>query len=160
MKSRIRPSRWMALSLVLGVLAAWWALPAAGAGPEKNQAAAATTSGTGSTATKDVTVYYFHGTVRCKTCRTIEAYAKEAIEARYADQLKSGLLKWQVVNIDEPENEHFIDELGLVSSSLVVVTRNGGKETGHEILQDAWTLVRDKPRFTEYVQRAVGGHLK
>lgn len=151
MKRRIRPSRWLPLPLVLGVLAAWWALPAATAGSEKRQGAAAT---------RDVTVYYFHGTVRCKTCRTIEAYAREAIEARYADQLKSGLLKWQVVNIDEPGNEHFIDELGLVSSSLVVVTRNGGKETGHEILQDVWTLVRDKPRFTEYVQRAVGGHLK
>ena len=28
-----------------------------------------------------VVVYYFHGTSRCVTCRTIEAYTEEAVEA-------------------------------------------------------------------------------
>lgn len=149
MKSRMRPSRLMALPLVLGSRGMVGA-------PRRERRTGEEPGCCGQgrhclLLPRDRPV---------QTCRTIEAYAKDAIEARYADELKSGLLKWQVVNIDETENEHFIDELGLVSSSLVVVTRNGGKETGHEILQEVWTLVRNKPRFTEYVQRAVGGHLK
>ncbi len=108
----------------------------------------------------EIIVYYFHGTRRCKTCRTIEAYSKEAVESGYGKQLKSGHLYWKVVNIDEPDNEHFAEDFGLVSSSLVVVKADGDKVTKYQVLQDVWTLVGDKPRFIQYVQRSVGEYLK
>ena len=91
---------------------------------------------------------------------SIEAYAKEAMEGKYSEQLKAGQLEWNVVNTDEPENEHFVEDFGLVSSSLVVVEVDDDRVVRHQVLQDAWTLVRDKPRFIEYVQRSVGEYLK
>lgn len=108
----------------------------------------------------DVVLYYFHGTRRCNTCRSIEAYAQEAVEGKFSDALQAGTLKWTVLDTDETENAHFVKDFGLVSSSLVVVEFDGGEVVRHEILQDAWTLIRDKPRFIAYVQESVGEYLE
>ena len=40
-----------------------------------------------------VIAYYLHGNFRCITCRTIEAYAEEAITKGFADELASGRLE-------------------------------------------------------------------
>jgi thiol-disulfide isomerase/thioredoxin len=102
-----------------------------------------------------IVVYYFHGARRCKTCRTIEAYAEEVVKSRFAKELESGSMAWEVVNYDEAENEHFLKEFGLVSASLVVVEMSKGKPVRFEVLQKAWSLVRDKPGFDQYVHRSL-----
>jgi hypothetical protein len=102
-----------------------------------------------------VILYYFHGERRCKTCLAIEANAKAAVSSHFSAQLESGELAFQTVNYDEPENEHFIKDYGLVSSSLVLVELMDGKPAGHEVLQKAWTLARNKPGFEHYVRQSV-----
>lgn len=100
-------------------------------------------------------VYYFHGARRCRTCRTIEAYAEEVVRSRFAEQLNSGALEWRAVNYDEPENEHFIRDFGLVSSSLVIVEMQAAEPVRFSVLQQAWSLVRDKPGFDRYVHQSI-----
>jgi hypothetical protein len=160
MDARRVTSRLLLAALLLGIAAAWYAAPLFGSEPVTRENAAATAADGKSEPQDGIIVYYFHGTRRCKTCRAIEAYAKEAVEGKYGEQLESGQLKWNVVNTDEPDNKHFVEDFGLVSSSLVVVEMNGDEVTRYQILQDAWTLVRDKPRFIEYVQRSIGEYLK
>ena len=147
------------VALLLGIAALWYPAPLCANEPARADASAIGADIKGD-AGDGIIVYYFHGTRRCNTCRTIEAYAKEAVEGKYGEQLKSRQLDWKVVNTDEPENEHFVEDFGLVSSSVVVVELHDDQVTRHNVLQDAWTLVRDKPRFIEYVQRAVGEYLK
>jgi hypothetical protein len=106
-----------------------------------------------------IVVYYFHGTRRCKTCRTIEANAEEVVRSGFAKELESGSLAWKVVNYDEPENEHFIKEFGLVSASLVVVETDGDEPVRFEVLQKAWSLVRDKSGFDRYVRQSILAYL-
>ena len=108
----------------------------------------------------EVVLYYFHGTRRCNTCQTIESYAQEAVEGKFKDALQAGTLNWTVLNTEEPDNAHFVKDFELVSSSLVLVEVDGGEVVRHQVLQDAWTLVRDKPRFIEYVQGSVGEYLE
>jgi hypothetical protein len=67
---------------------------------------------------RQVVLYYFHGARRCKTCLSMEANALEVVKSEFAEELDSGALVWKVVNYDEPENEHFIKDFKLVSSSL------------------------------------------
>jgi hypothetical protein len=97
-------------------------------------------------------VYYFHGNARCATCKTIEAYADEAVHAAFAGELDDGALEWRVVNIDEPENRHFIEDFQLVTRSVVLAEYSGGKIVRFENLDKVWQLVRDKERFVTYVQ--------
>ena len=111
-------------------------------------------------ATPEVVLYYFHGTRRCNTCQTIESYAQEAVEGKFKDALEAGTLNWSPLNTDESENAHFVKDFDLVSSSLVLVEVDGGDVVRHQVLQEVWTLVRDKPGFIEYVQTSVGEYLE
>ncbi len=98
-------------------------------------------------------VYYFHGTSRCRTCRTIEAYADEAVKAAFAPELASGRLAWQPTNVDEPANGHFVNDYQLFTRSLVLV--DGSDPKRFKNLEKVWQLVRDKPAFLKYVQDEV-----
>jgi hypothetical protein len=98
-------------------------------------------------------VYYFHGTSRCHTCRTIEAYADESVKAAFAPELSSGAIQWKPTNIDESANEHFIKDYQLYTRSLVVV--DGSNPKRFKNLEKIWTLVSDKPGFLKYVQDEV-----
>jgi hypothetical protein len=112
----------------------------------------ATTAVVPQTLDAEVIAYYFHGNLRCRTCRTIEAYSQEAIRSAFADELASGRLAWRVVNIDEPENKHFIRDFELVTKSLVITEYQGGEVTRWENLKQVWQLVRDKEQFFDYVR--------
>jgi len=99
-----------------------------------------------------VVAYYFHGSFRCRTCRTIEAHSEEAIRSEFADEFGSGRLAWRVVNVEEPENEHFVKDFELVTRSLVLAEYRDGEVIRWENLKQVWQLVRDKEQFLEYVR--------
>jgi hypothetical protein len=99
----------------------------------------------------EVVAYYFHGNFRCKTCRTIEAYSEEAIRSGFPDELASGRLAWRVVNVDEPENKHFVEDFELVTKSVVLTEYEDGEVTRWKNLKQVWQLVRDKAQFLDYV---------
>lgn len=99
-----------------------------------------------------VVAYYFHGNFRCATCRTIEAYSEEAVTEGFVGEIGSGRLAWRVVNIDEPENKHFVQDFQLVSKSLVLVEYRDGKVGRFENLKLVWQLVGDKEAFLDYVR--------
>ena len=96
--------------------------------------------------------YYFHGNARCATCMKLESYAEEAITTAFQKELENGTLEWQVVNTDELENEHFIEEYNLSHQMVVLVEYNNGKQIQWKSLEKIWDLVGDKPEYVEYVQ--------
>ena len=110
-------------------------------------------------ADRQVVLYYFHGDQRCKTCRTIEAFAEETVTSRFAQQLEAGELAWKVVNYDDEANRHFVEQYGLFSASLVLVELDGGEPVRFEVLQKVWSLVRDQTGFEHYVRESVADFL-
>jgi hypothetical protein len=98
-----------------------------------------------------VVVYYFHATKRCHTCKTIEAYSEEAIKSGFAEQLESGAMEWQAVNVERPENRHFIDDFQLATRTVVLVRVVDGVNKDWKKLDRVWELVRDKPAFVDYI---------
>jgi len=100
-----------------------------------------------------VLVYYFHGTTRCATCKTIEAYAHEAVASAFAPELKAGSLEWTVVNVDEPANQHFTRDFQLYTRSVVVVDAKDPKR--FKVLDRVWQLVGDKAAFQKYVEQEI-----
>ncbi len=103
--------------------------------------------------------YYFHRTMRCPACLSIEEQAREAIEASYPDELASGRLEWRAVNVEEPGNEHFESDFGLASSALVLVVMRGDEVEKWASLDRVWELVDDPWGFQEYVWSEVAGYL-
>ena len=122
------------------------------AGPKGPAAAAAPTTVAPQTAPKAI-VYYFHGTTRCATCKTIEAYAHETVASAFAPELKAGSLEWTVVNVDEPANQHFTRDFQLYTRSVVVVDAKDPKR--FKVLDRVWQLVGDKAAFQKYVEQEI-----
>ena len=95
---------------------------------------------------------YFHGNVRCATCKKIESYADEAVQSGFPKALEDGALAWRVFNIDEAENTHFIQDFQLVTRSVVLAEYREGKVVRWENLDKVWQLVRSKDSFVDYIQ--------
>ena len=115
----------------------------------------ATEEGGGSEAvlpTDGVVAYYFHGETRCPTCRTIEAYAHEAIQSGFPEELDSEKISWQIMNYETPDNTHFATDYEIVSSTVVLVRFSQGKQADWRNLMRVWELVGDKDAFVNYVQ--------
>jgi hypothetical protein len=106
-----------------------------------------------------VVAYYFHATFRCVTCRTIESYSREAIEQAFAKEIKDGRLEFRLVNMQLPENRHFVREYQLYTRSLVIVKVRAGKQLEWRNLAKVWDLVGDKGGFLKYVQSNVRAYL-
>lgn len=71
--------------------------------------------------TGDVDVYYFHMTVRCTTCKTVEAEARKNVEMLYPEQYKSGKISFTSLNIEEPSGKAAGERLGVNSQTLLIV---------------------------------------
>ncbi len=106
-----------------------------------------------------VVAYYFHTNTRCSTCVKIEQYSHEAIEQGFPYELKNGTLDLRVVNYEQPENRHFIQDYKLVSKSLVLVNIVNGKQTRWTNLKMVWQLTGHKDAFLNYVRKEVRGYL-
>jgi hypothetical protein len=107
-----------------------------------------------------IVAYYFHVTVRCTTCRAIEAYTKEVIHQRFANEIAGGRIEWRLVNVQLPENRHFIQDYQLFTKSLVLALMKDGRQQEYKVLNDTWELVGDKAAMQRYVEKEIRGYLR
>jgi hypothetical protein len=120
----------------------------------------APTFAAGTSAGKDkVVVYYFHETVRCSTCLEFEAFSKTTLDTYFSKDLKNGRLEWHVLDMDAPQNKHFVKQFKLFTKALVIEKVHDGKVVAWKNLEDIWTYEGDKPEFMNYVRHAVAGYL-
>ena len=106
-----------------------------------------------------VIVYYFHGTYRCPSCTKIEKWSYEAIKDSFPKALNEDRLLWKPVNVDKPENRHFIKEYSLSTKSLIITEVKGDKQTKWKNLDKVWRLLRDQEKFFAYVTQEVRNYM-
>jgi Fe-S cluster biogenesis protein NfuA len=107
-----------------------------------------------------IIVYYFHGNMRCKSCKTTENYTKEAVKTKYQDEIKKGLVEIRTVNVEKSGNSHFIKDYQLVSRSVVVSKFEMGEEKEWKRLDKVWSLLKNESKFFEYIQTNIESLLK
>lgn len=101
-------------------------------------------------------VFYFHRTVRCAECISMELFTDEVVHSTFSEAIENGTLAFEVVNIDEPENAHYEEDYGLSYSTLVIVEEDDkGEALRWENLEDAWEKARVPEEFEEYVTDAI-----
>jgi hypothetical protein len=145
----MKRTRTKALLLPIILLATF--TPAPGAGPAPAQGDAAETD--------TIVAYYFYTTYRCSTCVRIEQLAREVVEQDFADQVGRGRLEWRAVNVEWPQNRHFIRKYRLVTRSVVLVRMVEGKETQWKNLDRVWQLVWSRDRYRNYVISEINAFL-
>jgi hypothetical protein len=122
--------------------------------------AACNFQGTSCDSNNKVIAYYFHGTHRCTTCLTIERYSREAIEKYFSKELHDKRLEFIPLNVEEPENQHYIQDYQLYTRSLVLALYKDDKQAKWKNLTDVWTYVRDREKFYQYVKDETGNLLQ
>ncbi|MBU4342574.1 MAG: hypothetical protein KKG21_01035 [Candidatus Omnitrophica bacterium] len=107
-----------------------------------------------------VVAYYFHATFRCPSCHKIEQYTTGALKEFFAKELKSGDLVYEVINIEDKGNEHFVQDYQLYTKSVVLSFMKDGKEVKFKNLEKVWQLLRSKDKFYQYIKDEVSSYLK
>jgi hypothetical protein len=101
-----------------------------------------------------IEAYYFHFSARCVTCRTIEAQFKENLELLYPNQLKSGLISFRALNIEEADNKLLATKLGISGQALLVVKG----DTKINLTNEGFMYAVVKPeKFKEIINEKVDG---
>ena len=102
---------------------------------------------------RQVVVYYMHGTFRCHRCNAMESMVHDALKEGFAKELAAGTVKWETANYQERRD--LASRYGVSSSSVVVVSFDDGRETGHQRLDDLWGLRDDPPAFRRMLAEAI-----
>ncbi len=107
-----------------------------------------------------IIAYYFHVTVRCQTCLAIETYSEEAIKQEFASEIAAGKIEWRSVNVQLPENRHFVKEYKLFTRSLVYVLTKNGEQVKYKVLDRTWQLVGNEKWLKNYVKKEMDKYLR
>lgn len=100
-------------------------------------------------------VYYFHGDIRCPTCRAIESQTHEIVQNDFARQMEDDLIAWKVLNYDKPEGTDLAKQFDVHMANVVLVQMSGGEIRNWRRLDQVWALVGDKPAFAEFVRTEI-----
>jgi hypothetical protein len=107
-----------------------------------------------------IVAYYFHTTYRCPSCTKIEKWSYEAIKTSFPKALEEDRLVWKVINVDEPENKHFVKEYNLYTKSLIISEVIGEKQVKWKNMDKVWQLLRNQEKFVAYVTHGVKEYLE
>ncbi len=97
-----------------------------------------------------VDAIYFHNTLRCHTCKTIEATARAVLEAEFSEEFAAGQLRWSAINMED--EWHYVEEFDLVTPTLILVRSVGGERVDWVALDKTWSLIGSEVRFRDYVE--------
>ena len=119
-----------------------------------------------------VVVYYLHNTFRCSSCNSIGDLTRAAVLGGEVDNLMTGevsqvkpafqhfidqgKLSFLLVNVDEPENHHFLQNFQTSSKFPVIAEIKDGKILRFKVLDRVWKLLEgENRRFISYIQQNV-----
>lgn len=68
-----------------------------------------------------IEAYYFHFTARCVTCNTIESETKKNLESLYPEQVRTGLITFRSLNLEDEPSMLIAKQLGISGQTLLLV---------------------------------------
>ena len=106
-----------------------------------------------------VDVVYFHRTNRCYSCNYAEAATLYALEAYFQEELDSGKLTFESVNVQDDSNAAIIEKYGAYTSQLFINTVTGDSE--HiEHVTEIWRFIGDDEGFILSIRTKVTNALE
>jgi hypothetical protein len=85
----------------------------------------------------------------------MEACARQAVQQTLADPLTRGPIELRVVDVQQPENEHFRNDYQLVGPAVVLVRVRGGRTVKWDNLIEVNSLLRQPPQCVLLIRRQV-----
>ena len=114
---------------------------------EKNEEAKKLTSN------NEISVYYFHFTKRCATCKAVESESLKVLESSYSDQYNSGQITFQSYNLDESDSKEVANKLKVSGQALLIIKG----EKVQDLTNQGFMYARSNPaKFHSELENAIG----
>ena len=102
-----------------------------------------------------VEVVYFHRTQRCYTCLYAEEQTQYTVETYFADELASGRVTFQSVNVQDGANADIVEKYNNASYlTLCINTVKDGTDHIEEVT-DIWLVIGNDEAFAEIVKSKI-----
>ena len=101
-----------------------------------------------------IDVVYFHRTQQCYSCRYAEEWTRYTVETYFKDELASGKVTFQSIDVQDEKNADIVKKYGAYTSSLFINTIKDG--TDHiEQVTDIWLAIGDDEAFVEILKSKI-----
>ena len=107
-----------------------------------------------------IEVLDFHSTHRCMTCNAIEANTKYTLNTYFEKELKEDKITFQVINVDEKENEKIAEKFEASGTSLILNVIKNGRETQINLTDFAFMNGNDQEAFSKELKAKIDTELK
>lgn len=101
-----------------------------------------------------IEVINFHATQRCVSCTTLGNYSEATIYEFFQPELRDGIISFQSVNVDLPENRELARKYQAVGSSLFINTIYDGQDHIEEDVR-VWRLLNSEAQFKSYLKNKI-----
>jgi hypothetical protein len=64
-----------------------------------------------------------------------------------------------VINVDDPENRHYLEQFEVLSNSIVIVQKKSGVVSRYKNLESIWDVSQDREAITQILRTEVAGFL-
>ena len=151
-------------AIAIGIIGALLATPVAAdtAGAPLSSAAAAEVGAPAADVAppfQRLDLHYFHPTIRCVSCLTLEALSAETVADSFAVELAAGRLSWQVHDFELPAGAALADSFAVESSTLIIAESLGGEAGRWESIDHIWYLLETPDSLGAYVASVIRAYL-
>lgn len=105
-------------------------------------------------------VSYFHATIRCQGCLTIEEYIKNTVDTYFFKEVKAGTVIFKSYDFLKAENQHFQKDYDFEGQTLIIRKIVNGKVVKWKNLDKIWDYSNDYEKFSKYVKKEIEKLLK
>jgi hypothetical protein len=114
------------------------------------------TSSPTTTPTVKVDLLYFHRPQRCTKCLCFERRVSDVVSEYFQDQIDSGQLTFQILNIGDKENYALVQKYRAVGSQLFINTIINGEEHIKDVQEIwSWKCTSNTDRFDREVKNII-----
>lgn len=107
-----------------------------------------------------IDVLYFHASLRCNGCITIEEFTQNSINSIFEKQLKDSTILIKSIDFQQLENEHFQDDYKFDTQTLIISKKINGKEVKWKNLDKIWDYSSSYKKFQKYIKEEINKFLK
>lgn len=107
-----------------------------------------------------IEVIDFHSTHRCMTCNAIESSAKYTLDTYFSKELESGVITFQIVNVDKDENYKMAEKFEAAGTALFLNVILNGEETQIDLTDFAFTYGNEQEDFATRLKEKIDAELK
>lgn len=97
-----------------------------------------------------IEVIHFHATQQCFSCITVGEYALKTIKENFSEEYADGIITYQDLNVELPENRDIVIKYQAGGSSLFINAIADGEDYIKEDV-NVWRLVNDEDQFKKYL---------